>query len=947
MIERSLNLNQKRNISKEKTNSLSIKSFSVSSFKTVNLSNNMQEHSKVVLRIIPKTEDESLESNKIFEIKDNNYIEFVGSKNSSKIFKFDYIFDVDSQQSQIFEICSKEICDSLFEGYNGTIFTYGQISSGKTYTMLGSDYSNSIFNNSNFVLSNEESKYISYMRKKEEEEKGLILRSIEYLLDKKEELCSKNKDINLDIEIFCSFYEIFNDQVYDLLNNSSWINTNQSIKEKGIEGNYKENLKKQKINDKKQSLELIKIGNLNRQSFSFIMNAQSRSHAVFSIYINISSKENNNNIINNKSILNLVDLAGRESKASTDNYGDKKDAGKINKSLLGLGNVIQNVGENFIPYRDTKLTFLLKDSLGNNPKTCFIATISPLKKDLQETLFTLNFAQNIKKIKYKINNKNNISKKNKLIEEEGSKIITKEDLDKELDLYNNYKNDIINLYYLLLQLGGNSQEVNKFKEKFSQNFLIKKNIIEDYENSAKILLNKENEFDELEKENERILNKTNNLSIELIVKEQNYNNSIKKQRDIEKEYNNIIRKLDAKYKLLNLKTRQINEKENILNDNEDFKNIINSKKQLIEEDTKIKISKNSEKEDLEIKITELENNIKSNSSTGLENQINDLKKEMEIININLAQSENDLLLINNKLSDKNKKLNNVDNILNSTQKLYKSKLLNNKGDIIKLNSIINQTSSNEIESKNKIFFIKNKISEYDIYTKILKKTKENLNSSLIELDKRNIQYRNELDEKINLYNNLLETKKGLINKKEILNKKFENIGGNKKNKENETKSKIIKLKEENNDLSKEVSHIENIFSSLYVKNNNIFQYHQNIDQKINEFKKIYNTSQKELIPIIDKNELRKSFNIIENIRNSKNLKDNEKLYLFNVSLENAICLLREKRDLIENMKRQNENIRLKTISSVRENNIKTKDFNLLNDVERRNSYNIGKSSNQK
>ena len=405
--------------------------------------------------------------------------------------------------------------------------------------------------------------------------------------------------------------------------------------------------------------------------------------------------------------------------------------------------------------------------------------------------------------------------------------------------------------------------------------------------------------------------------------------------------------MDAKYKLLNLKTRQINEKENILNDNEDFKNIINSKKQLIEEDTKIKISKNSEKEDLEVKITELENNIKSNSSTDLENQINDLKKEMEIININLAQSENDLLIINNKLSDKNKKLNNVDNILNSTQKLYKSKLLNNKGDIIKLNSIINQTSSNEIESKNKIFFIKNKITEYDIYTKILKKTKENLNSSLIELDKRNIQYRNELDEKINLYNNLLETKKGLINKKEILNKKFENIGGNKKNKENETKSKIIKLKEENNDLSKEVSHIENIFSSLYVKNNNIFQYHQNIDQKINEFKKIYNTSQKELIPIIDKNELRKSFNIIENIRNSKNLKDNEKLYLFNVSLENAICLLREKRDLIENMKRQNENIRLKTISSVRENNIKTKDFNLLNDVERRNSYNIGKASNQK
>ena len=159
MIERSLNLNQKRNISKEKTNSLSIKSFSVSSFKTVNLSNNMQEHSKVVLRIKSKTEDEYLENDKIFEIKDNTLIEFIGNKNESKLFKFDYIFNEDSQQNQIFEICSKEICDSLFENYNGTIFVYGQKNSGKTYTMLGPDYTNSFLINSNFILSNQENKY--------------------------------------------------------------------------------------------------------------------------------------------------------------------------------------------------------------------------------------------------------------------------------------------------------------------------------------------------------------------------------------------------------------------------------------------------------------------------------------------------------------------------------------------------------------------------------------------------------------------------------------------------------------------------------------------------------------------------------------------------------------------------------------------------------------------
>ena len=317
MIERSNNINQKRNISKEKINALSNKSLSVSSFKTMSF-NYIQENSKVMLRIKPKTEGEYFDNNKIFEIKDNNYIEFFGSKNNSKIFKFDYIFNFDSQQSQIFEICCKEICDSLFEGYNGTIFTYGQIGSGKTYTMLGPDYTKYIFSNSHFALSNEDNRYISYMRKQEEEGKGLIPRAIEYLIDKKDDLCNKNLDANLSIELYCSFYEIFNDQIYDLFNNTSWINYNPLIsKEKNIEGVLKENLKKIKLNDKKEVFELIKLGSLNRQSFAQIMNTKSRSHAIFSIYLNLSKFENNDEI-NIKTILNLVDLAGIEKQKSED-----------------------------------------------------------------------------------------------------------------------------------------------------------------------------------------------------------------------------------------------------------------------------------------------------------------------------------------------------------------------------------------------------------------------------------------------------------------------------------------------------------------------------------------------------------------------------------------------------------------------------------------------------
>ena len=127
--------------------------------------------------------------------------------------------------------------------------------------------------------------------------------------------------------------------------------------------------------------------------------------------------------------------------------------------------------------------------------------------------------------------------------------------------------------------------------------------------------------------------------------------------------------------------------------------------------------------------------------------------------------------------------------------------------------------------------------------------------------------------------------------------------------------------------------------NLYVKNDNIFQYHQNLDKKINEYQKVFNQSQKEIIPIIEKNELRKSLTLLENIKNMKNKNENEKLYNFTLCLENAICLLKEKEELIKNMKEYNENMRLKTISSVRENNVKPTDFNSLKNNERRNSFN--------
>ena len=969
---KSNNINSKKNNTKEKSVTLSKTSLSISSFKTLtfNLSNNIQDNSKIILRIKPKTEDEYLEQNKIYEIKDNNILEYHDTKNNSKIFQFDYIFNEDSSQNDIFNISAKEICDSLFEGYNGTIFTYGQIGSGKTYTMLGPDYTKSFLLNSNFsfnsinssmnntnnnsIINNNifQNKYIEYMKKKEEEGKGIIPRAIEYLLEKKDELCYQYQNLNVHIDIFCSFYEIFNDQIYDLFNNANWINyTPSQFKDKPVEGVLKENLKKIKLNDKKEVFDLIKLGSLNRQSFSQIMNTKSRSHAIFSININLSKMENEDGI-NIKSILNLVDLAGIEKQKSVENIGERlKDTGKINKALLGLGNVIHNFGENFIPYRDTKLTFLLKESLNVNPKTCLIATISTLKKNIQETVFTLNFTQKIKKIKNKFNNnKNIISKKNKLFDEkEPKKILTKDEIKKEEEIYKTSKEEIINLVNILQQLGENCSEINKFKEKFIQNSLIKKYLTEEYEQSYRTLMDKNKEIENLIKENEIFENKINNLSIELIIKEQTYNNLTKKNSLTQSEFTEIKKKFENVYELWIQKSKTLEENNTILkNSKQDEINLIKTKKENIEKNNEIINNKNDEITNLENDMNNMKDNIANNSDLNVEfeKQIQELKSEIEILDKNYFKAEKDLLTINEKLLDNNTELVNVDNILTHTQKIYKNKLLNNKGDISKLNSLINKSTSNEIESKNRIFLIKNKIIEYDLYLKILNKTKQYLNTSLSELENKNNQYLEKLNEKINTYNNLNEINKDLKNKIDILNKKFELIGGNKKNfKENETKSRIIKLKEENNILSNEVNHLENILGNLYVKNDNIFQYHQNLDKKINEYKKIFNQSQKDLIPIIEKNELRKSLTLLENIRNMKNKKENEKLYNFTLCLENAICLLQEKEELIKNMKEYNENMRLKTISSVRENNVKTTDFNLIKNNERRNSFNLPQTNN--
>ena len=388
------------------------------------------ENIKVIIRIRPKIESEYVENSNLISLIGNSI--FITLKNSIKQYNFDYIANEDTSQSEIFNKCGKEICDEVLKGINGTILVYGQTSAGKTYTLLGNNFSN--FNSSQKEINNEEGN-------------GIIPRVINYIF---------NQIINYSEEKFqikCSFIEIYNEQIIDLLNKEK---NELNIRETNKGELILENLLKIEINNKNEGFEIIKNGVKNRHIALTNMNKNSsRSHAIFTLFINSIKNENGKKIFKN-SVLNLVDLAGSERQTFTKCEGIRlKEAGKINKSLLNLSHVIQNLSlisnsknnNIHIHYRDSKLTFLLKDSLGGNSKTYFIANISPSNNNIMETLSTLNFAQNAKKIKNKplINLNSIFSNKDNL---------KREEYFKEKEKYENLKTEI----YYLLSLISNKEE---------------------------------------------------------------------------------------------------------------------------------------------------------------------------------------------------------------------------------------------------------------------------------------------------------------------------------------------------------------------------------------------------------------------------------------------------------------------------------------------------------
>ncbi|XP_051265774.1 kinesin-like protein KIF13B isoform X2 [Dicentrarchus labrax] len=304
-------------------------------------------------------------------------------RSQPKVFAYDYCFwsmdesqkDKFAGQDVVFQCLGESLLDNAFMGYNACIFAYGQTGSGKSYTMMGSA-----------------------------EQPGLIPRLCSSLFSRTVQEAREGESFTVEV----SFMEIYNEKVRDLLDPKG---NRQAlrVREHNVFGPYVDGLSRLAVASYKDIESLMSEGNKSRTVAATNMNEESsRSHAVFNIILTHTLMDLQSGTSGEKvSKLSLVDLAGSERAAKTGAAGERlKEGSNINKSLSTLGLVIsaladQGAGKNknkFVPYRDSVLTWLLKDSLGGNSRTAMVATISPAADNYDETLSTLRYADRAKSI---------------------------------------------------------------------------------------------------------------------------------------------------------------------------------------------------------------------------------------------------------------------------------------------------------------------------------------------------------------------------------------------------------------------------------------------------------------------------------------------------------------------------------------------------------------------
>uniref|UniRef100_A0A8D3DIJ1 plus-end-directed kinesin ATPase n=1 Tax=Scophthalmus maximus TaxID=52904 RepID=A0A8D3DIJ1_SCOMX len=349
---------------------------------------------KVAVRVRPfNSRETSKDSKCIIQMQGNTttIVNPKAPKEPAKTFSFDYSYwshttpedPSFASQNLVYNDIGKEMLAHAFEGYNVCIFAYGQTGAGKSYTMMG---------------------------KQEEGQEGIIPMLCEDLFEKINDDCNKEK-LSYSVEV--SYMEIYCERVRDLLNPKN--KGNLRVREHPLLGPYVEDLSKLAVTSYTDIADLMDAGNKARTVAATNMNeTSSRSHAVFTIVFTQKKHDSETDLSTEKvSKISLVDLAGSERADSTGATGTRlKEGANINKSLTTLGKVISALAEvvsilcikkkkksDFIPYRDSVLTWLLRENLGGNSRTAMVAALSPADINYDETLSTLRYADRAKNIK--------------------------------------------------------------------------------------------------------------------------------------------------------------------------------------------------------------------------------------------------------------------------------------------------------------------------------------------------------------------------------------------------------------------------------------------------------------------------------------------------------------------------------------------------------------------
>ena len=733
------NINNKRNLNSSfnDNNIITILRIRPESEEEINYSNIniIKIESSTTVKLISPTEYNSfIDGSKYL----NNEKGIEVTKTKEYYFKFDYIFDKDSQQNEVYLYSTSFLVNNIFEGFNSMVFAYGNTGSGKTYTMFGTG-----------------------------DKPGVIVRAINQILNMME-----SKGINNEYNLQMSYFEIYNESIYDLLSDGDKNNKKKKLAESSNNNkdedlikfnNIKNNNKsflmgitKKIIQSQEEAFEILSKANKSRSRGITSQNTNStRSHCILQInIINKTTNIKNNNNLNSINLIEdrektkfgkfmLVDLAGSEKvaeiKPNSDNF-------YINKSLFTLTNcvngLINNKNNYYIPWRDSKLTRILKEPLSGNSKIVMIANISPSLMVIDDTFNTLNFAKKIKLVK--INAQKNIGNQAIRIDKFDSVIqdlknqinmvkneIKQQEMDSSI-VNNEEKNeyeDIVNYdsgekWNEMLQ-----ESINKINEHFQKEIDINKQINELELKVSNI--NNENYFNEL--------NNNNNQN--------NIKNNIKKLNDYQVKITSLygkrhelIRKRANIQLLINNETRK--DKNN--NDNNGlgsylmhvYNYYINLINQLQYKSRKYKIDNDIERKDKQIQnlneqillrdncLKEIKQKLGNNVSYNIKSLIDIEELNMDpCVDIKALENNNNLeQFVNNVISPNNKKimkrnismpfLRNQTNTLKAEKKNFSNNEINKINNSlprikqnsyfiksIKVNTIANDSSSSLVKKR--------------------------------------------------------------------------------------------------------------------------------------------------------------------------------------------------------------------------------------------------------